>query len=87
MICMQVGALKIDLGGTEHGILLDSDFGGVDWWSELSGGGGHPSSLRSDLVGEGRKRQAFFVPEMVEIACGARKDCTQYGVFIASRWG
>jgi len=56
MICMQVGALKIDLGGTEHGILLDSDFGGVDWWSELSGGGGHTAPQLSP-IGSCKKRK------------------------------
>ena len=50
MICMQVGVLKIDLDGTEHGILLDSDFRGVDRWSELSSGVGKRDSALSDQI-------------------------------------
>lgn len=55
MICMQAEALKIDFDGTGHGILLDSDFGGVDRWSELSGGVGTRPQLSP--IGSCRKRK------------------------------
>ena len=57
MICMQAEALKIDFDGTGHGILLDSDFGGVDRWPELSGGVGTRSPALSDRILEGKKEK------------------------------